>query len=131
MKLALNVSRENLLSRRLCTPRGAVCVGGPARLFVLCCRISRRRTRGRMSAHRVLSEGQGVLLFAFFSVFQNLTAHERQVLQADAILPAETQVRANRKGNPVLARDSALKREDSESPVLSKSGEKKLHLWAP
>jgi hypothetical protein len=75
-----------------------------------------------MSSHRVFGEGQGVLLLAFFSVFENLTAHEGEVLQANAVLSAESQVGANREGNPVLACDSALKREDSESPVLSETG---------
>jgi hypothetical protein len=61
-------------------------------------------------------------------VFQNATAKQRQVLQANAISPAESQIGTHRILNSQLARDDALKRKNPKFHLLSKSAENKLHI---
>lgn len=80
-----------------------------------------------MSPHRLFGEYECVLFLAFVPSLQNSAANERQFLQADAISPAENQIRSYRKPNPDSIRCNAFKSEDTKFPVLGKACEKKLH----
>lgn len=71
-----------------------------------------------MNPHRVFGEGQGVKLLAFLSMLQNLATDKGQLLQANAISPAEVQIGANGKRNSDPVRRNAFEREDPKFPLL-------------
>src|SRR5580692_2755677 len=93
--------------------------------------LSRRQAGLFVEAHLVFGEDQRALFFAFVAPVQKSAAHQRQILQPDAISPNQAEIGSDRKLGPEPVVPDALKREHPEAHVLSESSEDILHRCAP